>query len=53
MDNLLSLHDLVMDTWIQTTWEKFLGAIEAALQQNQTLDDTEINRWLMQQFQSL
>lgn len=30
-----------------------MQTIEAALAQSQTADDTEINRWLMQQFQSL
>jgi Uma2 family endonuclease len=29
-----------------------MPTIEAALRQSQTLDDTEVNRWLMQQFQS-
>jgi Uma2 family endonuclease len=33
--------------------ELMMSAIEEALQQSQTLDDTEVNRWLMQQFQSL
>jgi Uma2 family endonuclease len=30
-----------------------MQTIEKALQQSQTLDDTEVNRWLMQQFQSM
>jgi Uma2 family endonuclease len=30
-----------------------MRTIQEALRQNQTLDDTEVNRWLMQQFQSM
>jgi len=30
-----------------------MSTIEAALRQNQTLDDTEVSRWLMQQFQAM
>ncbi len=33
--------------------ELAMSTIEEALRQSQTLDDTEVNRWLMQQFQSL
>jgi len=33
--------------------ELAMSTIEAALGQNQTLDDTEVSRWLMQQFQAM